>query len=217
LLTRHDAGEEHVREPAVAAAAEAWCFEREAARIVRARIAGVTRPVAVGVRLVGIGDRRAVVDRVGHAVAIAVRGGRLARIADPVVVGVELGRVGRIGAVVAGVAHAVAVAVGLVGVGHGRAVVARVGDAVAVGVGQRPALADVAHAVVIAVALLGVGDRRAVVGDVGDAVAVGVGEARGVDRVDAGDRVQVEAREAAEACLDGAPVDAHGAGGVRAG
>src|SRR5204863_266818 len=78
----------------------------------------------------------------------------------------------------------------------------------AVGVGQRPALAGVAHAVVVAVALLGVGDRRAVVGEVGDAVAVGVGEARGVDRVHAGDRVQVEAREAAEAHVDRAAVDA---------
>src|SRR5204863_7993881 len=98
------------------------------------------------------------------------------------------------------------VGVGLVGVGDRRAVVAGVGDAVAVGGRQRTTLAGVAHAVVVAVALLGVGDRRAVVGEVGDAVAVGVGEARGVDRVHAGDRVQVEAREAAEAHVDRAAV-----------
>src|SRR5207247_7213120 len=206
----------HVRGPAVPAAAEARCFEREAGRIVRARIAGVAHAVAVGVRLVGIGDRWTVVDRVRHAVAVLVRSGRLARIADPIVIRVELGRVGRDRAVVAGITHAVAVGVGLVGVGDRRAVVARVGDAVAVGVGQRPTLAGVAHAVVVAVALPGVGDRRAVVGDVGNAVAVGVREPRGIDRMDAGDRVEVEAREAIAPGLDLAPVDPYEADGVEA-
>src|SRR5207247_9288287 len=94
-----------------------------AAAIVRAPFAGVSRSVAVGVGLVGVRDRRAVVGRVRHAVAVPVRSGRLARIADPVVVGVELGGVGRIGAVVARVAHPVAVAVGLVRVGDRKSVV----------------------------------------------------------------------------------------------
>jgi len=112
---------------------------------VEVHVAGVADPVAVDVVLRGIGDQRAVVDVVEHAVAVVV--------------------------LVAGVALVVAVGVGLIGVGILRAEVEIVRDAVAVVV----ALAGVALAVAVAVGLLAVGEAGAVVDLVEGAVAVVVG------------------------------------------
>src|SRR6185436_953584 len=74
-------------------------------------VAGVADAITVGILLIGVGHRRAVVGRVGNGVVVAV------------------------GRRVAGIADAVTVAVGLVGIRHGGAVVAVITYPVAVGVG----------------------------------------------------------------------------------
>src|SRR5262249_60899096 len=101
--------------------------------------------VAIRIELVGVVDARAVVLRVGDAVAVLVV---VAGITLAIAVGVALVGVGDRGAVVAGIAHAIAVAVSLVAVGDEGAVVEAVGLAVTVGVvgiGERLAVVGVAH------------------------------------------------------------------------
>src|SRR5207245_3675224 len=109
---------------------------------VDAVVAGVPHPIAVGVRLVGIGEAETIVDVVACAVMIGVVrrivGAAVAGIAASVAVRVLLPRVGQAGAVV-----------GCTGVGrkervpepipvHVGAGIVRIRNAVAVGVGIRP-------------------------------------------------------------------------------
>src|SRR5262249_45293884 len=82
----------------------------------RTVVADVADTVAVGVVLLGIGDRGAVVLAVGYAVAVGVvRWAHLAGIAHAVAVGIALVGVRDCRAGVGGVGYAVAVAVGLAG------------------------------------------------------------------------------------------------------
>src|SRR5207247_504780 len=130
-------------------------------------VARVAQGVGVGVRLRGVGRRRAVVvlPRLGRVEARAR--------ADPVAV-LVVQRVAR--ARIAGVTEGVAVRVGLARVGDGRAVVVLTrlrrpesdpgADAVGILVVERIAGAEVAHIaepVRVSVRLVGIGDGRAVV------------------------------------------------------
>ena len=119
----------------------------------RVGVALIADAVVVGVGLIGVGDHRAVVQRVLDAVSVIVG---VALVADTVIVRVDLRGVGLLGAVVAHVEVTIVVVVAVTGV---------------------------AVEIVIEVGLIGVGDRDAVVDVIVDAVAVGVRIARITDAV----------------------------------
>ena len=152
----------------------------------------LNRPCADGY----VGDLRAVIERVRHAVTVAVRG-ELAGIADVILVAVDLVRVvpfravvgviadtvcvaivcGARGACIAGVAHTVTVAVFLQRVGRVRAVVFGATDAVLVKVRLGvvgAGVTGVAPAIKIGVLLVWVGVFGAVVVRKAEPIAVGV-------------------------------------------
>src|SRR6185503_9442175 len=122
--------------------------------VVAVVVAGVPQAVVVGVFLAGVLHRRAVVARVGDAVAVAVDQ-RIAGVADPIVVDVGLVRIGLQGAVVGGVRHRVV----LRGVEDLRAVIRSVGDPIAIGIDQR--VAGIADPVIVDIRLVSIGDQRA--------------------------------------------------------
>ncbi len=101
-------------------------------------VAGVAAAVRVEVRLVGVGDRGAVVRRAARPVEVGVGAGferaDVARVADPVGVPILLAGVGDERAGIARVAPAVGISVELEGVGREGAEVLEVGNSVAVGV-----------------------------------------------------------------------------------
>ena len=109
--------------------------------------AGVAHAIAVGIGLIGVGLREAVVAGIAHAI----------------VIGVGLVGVGLREAVVAGIAHAVAISVGLIRVGDRRAVVDPITPIIAIPV--RESFVRNAVAVVVqAVADLGRTARLACIG-----------------------------------------------------
>ncbi len=178
----------HLRRPVMNRGVEG-CAVRgvEVPVVVVVGVARIAESVAVGVELVRVGDERAVVHVVEHAVAVRVVHARISALrirgvgrSGAAVVGVRLRRVRDVQAVVAAVVHAVAIEVG----------VARVADAVAIRV-SLVRVRDVGTVVLVVLPAVAVVVRIA---DVGPGHVVGV------------------PRERADLARAGAVVPAHGDG-----
>ena len=151
----------------------------------RAAVTSIPDPVAVGIDLIRVGDRRAVVvgarsgldsADVSATIPIAVLTG-VTRVPQSIRVRILLGRVRHSGAIVAGVAKPVPVGVHLIRVGQGRAIVSIEADAVLVRIALRiggAGIADVPETVPVDVELIRVRARGAVVAGVPQPVAVRV-------------------------------------------